>query len=310
MPIFTTATLCFEEVARSGSIRRAAERLNLSASAVNRQILRLEESFGLALFERRPRGMRLTAAGEILAASLKRQHRELHGVFAQIDALKGLQRGHVVIACLQYLAQVHLSRFIGEFRREHPGITFTILAGSSREVETHVLDETADLGLCYEPRGGLALSKACAVRSRLGVATSRDHPLAAAGTVRLQDCLGYPIVLPVQGMDSRTFAEQLNLSRFADFLVATESNSFPAFIELIKNGTGIGFLTNIDAVLEVTGGRMRFMTLAEPGVPTPLVCTVIKQRRTLPFATALVLERLGAELHRLADDAQKLLSPA
>ena len=54
-----------DEIARSGSIRKAADRLNVSSSAINRQILALEEEFGVPLCERLPRGLRLTAAGEL-----------------------------------------------------------------------------------------------------------------------------------------------------------------------------------------------------------------------------------------------------
>ena len=53
-----------DEVARAGSIRKAAERLNVSPTAVNRQILQLEEMLDVQLFQRLPRGMKLTAAGE------------------------------------------------------------------------------------------------------------------------------------------------------------------------------------------------------------------------------------------------------
>src|SRR5260370_1159461 len=53
----------FDQVARLGSIRRAAESLNVASSAVNRQIIKLEEETGTALFERLRTGVRLTAAG-------------------------------------------------------------------------------------------------------------------------------------------------------------------------------------------------------------------------------------------------------
>src|SRR5690348_17586115 len=56
----------FDQVARLGSIRRAAEALNVASSAVNRQILKLEEETGVVLFERLRTGVRLTAAGEVL----------------------------------------------------------------------------------------------------------------------------------------------------------------------------------------------------------------------------------------------------
>ena len=66
-----------DEVARAGSIRKAAEQLNVTASAVNRRIMDLEEELGPALFERRPRGVRLTAAGEVFVNYLRKQNGEV-----------------------------------------------------------------------------------------------------------------------------------------------------------------------------------------------------------------------------------------
>ena len=60
---------CFDQVVRTGSIRKASEALNLTASALNRRILDIEEEVGAKLFERGARGMRLTAAGELFAHS-------------------------------------------------------------------------------------------------------------------------------------------------------------------------------------------------------------------------------------------------
>ena len=65
----------FLELARSGSLRKAAEQLHVSASAINRQILQAEEELGMRLFERLPDGMRLTSAGELLLDDLRRWQR-------------------------------------------------------------------------------------------------------------------------------------------------------------------------------------------------------------------------------------------
>src|SRR5690606_33447204 len=56
----------FREVAAQGSLRHAAERLYIAQSALSRQIRALEEDLGVPLFERRARGMVLTAAGRLL----------------------------------------------------------------------------------------------------------------------------------------------------------------------------------------------------------------------------------------------------
>ena len=62
------------EVARCGSIRRAAEQLNLTPSAMNRRIQDLEAEVGPPLFERRPRGGKLTTAGEMLVRYARNQN--------------------------------------------------------------------------------------------------------------------------------------------------------------------------------------------------------------------------------------------
>ena len=109
-----------DEVARTGSIRKAADQLNVTASAVNRRIMDLEEELGAPLFERRPRGVRLTAAGEVFVNYLRQQDGDVERMKSQIEDLKGMRRGTVRIACSQALALDFLPREIGEFRKRHP----------------------------------------------------------------------------------------------------------------------------------------------------------------------------------------------
>ena len=69
-----------DEIARCGSIRLAAERLHVAASAVNRRLLDVEDELGTPVFERLPRGMRLTAAGERFLDRARNVLRELEAV--------------------------------------------------------------------------------------------------------------------------------------------------------------------------------------------------------------------------------------
>ena len=69
MPALSRFLRYFLAVGRLGSIRRAADELNVSASAIDRQILNVEANLGMPLFERLPTGLRLTAAGEIMMAA-------------------------------------------------------------------------------------------------------------------------------------------------------------------------------------------------------------------------------------------------
>ena len=68
----TNALRYFLEVARTGSLSKASERLFVAVSALSRQIAKLEDEIGTPLFERRPRGMVLSEAGRLLAAHARR----------------------------------------------------------------------------------------------------------------------------------------------------------------------------------------------------------------------------------------------
>ncbi len=95
----------FIAVARCGSLRRAAEQLHISASAINRQILQAEEAFGTPLFERLPEGLRMTTAGELLYDNLLRWQKEFRQTRQKFDELQGMKRGSVSVGMVQALAE-------------------------------------------------------------------------------------------------------------------------------------------------------------------------------------------------------------
>ncbi|MES1264992.1 MAG: LysR family transcriptional regulator, partial [Variovorax sp.] len=93
----------FVEVARSGSVRKASENLFVAASAINRQILKLEDELGSELFDRVPNGMRLNAAGERLLQHVQATLHDFQVTRTEMDALKGERTGHVKIASMDSL---------------------------------------------------------------------------------------------------------------------------------------------------------------------------------------------------------------
>ena len=115
-----------EAVVRAGSIRKAAEDMNITASALNRRIQGFEEEFGWDIFERLPRGMRLNPAGEVVMQHIRAQMSDLARVQSQVADLTGLRRGHVSIACSQALVPYFLPKQISMYRSEHPNVTFSI----------------------------------------------------------------------------------------------------------------------------------------------------------------------------------------
>src|SRR5690606_20481895 len=110
----------FLEVVRRGSITHAAKHLHVTVSAVSRQILTLEETLGTSLFDRLPRGMRPSLAGNLLASYARRVFLDAEEVISAIDAARGIHCGHIRIACTSGFAIDLLPATIAEFRSANP----------------------------------------------------------------------------------------------------------------------------------------------------------------------------------------------
>ena len=95
-----TRLRAFVTVAREGNLTRAAERLFLSQPALSLQLKRLQESLGVTLFERMPRGMRLTEAGRTLLPAAERSLNAVAEFRAAAVGLKGMVGGRLRVGTI------------------------------------------------------------------------------------------------------------------------------------------------------------------------------------------------------------------
>lgn len=117
----------FHAVAEAGSFTHAGETLNLSQSAVSRQISSLEESLGVTLFHRHARGLLLTEQGELLHKTAKEIFGKLSMIEGQISDSKQLPEGPMRITVAEFMGSTWLAPRLGKLREEHPDIQLTLL---------------------------------------------------------------------------------------------------------------------------------------------------------------------------------------
>ena len=180
-----------DAVARARSIRKAAEQLNVTASAVNRRIADLEEELGALLFERLPRGVRLTAAGEVFVNYLRKQGGEAERMKSQIEDLKGLRRGTVRLACSQALALDFLPNAVAEFRKTHPKVEFDIKVVDHEYAMAALSAFEVDLVLVFRPPFLPNFHPLMTIEQRLVAVMAKNHPLAKLRKLRLRDCAAH-----------------------------------------------------------------------------------------------------------------------
>jgi DNA-binding transcriptional LysR family regulator len=235
------------EVARMGSIRKAAEHLNLTPSAMNRRIQDLEAEVGTPLFERRPRGVKLTTAGEMFVRYARSQIADAERMKSHVEDLRGLRRGPVLIACSQALAFDFLASQIAGFQKLHPKVIFDLKVMDHDRALAALAAYDVDLALIFRPAMWPTLRVIARVPQRLVAIVRADHPLAGKKTVRLSECSQYPAALPDRTLSGRQILDEVTTRRDLHLNMQAESNSFEMLRGLVFRCNMISFQIEIGA---------------------------------------------------------------
>ena len=241
-----------DEVARVGSIRQAAERLHVAPSAVNRRIQDIEDELGTPVFERLPRGMRLTAAGELFVRYIRGRAADLERVRSEIEELQGLRRGSVRLVASQALAPRFLPGVISEFRKTHPLVGFDVRIGDHVQAASALRSFETDLALVFNLAPEADIQRAIVVEQKLMAILHAKHPLAGSGaaSLRLRDCAEYPVVLPNRDTGGRQLLERFLARSSTKLNAMVESNSFEFLRGCLEDRQSISFQMAIGAALD------------------------------------------------------------
>ncbi|TVR84661.1 MAG: LysR family transcriptional regulator [Rhodospirillales bacterium] len=117
----------FHAVAEAGSFTRAGETLNLSQSAVSRQVSGLEETLQVPLFHRHARGLMLTEQGEILLKTVREIFTKLKTAEARLVESRERAQGPLKLTTTVAFGSVWLAPRLKEFLEDHPEIEVSLV---------------------------------------------------------------------------------------------------------------------------------------------------------------------------------------
>ncbi|HWX43691.1 MAG TPA: LysR substrate-binding domain-containing protein [Solirubrobacteraceae bacterium] len=138
------------EVALRGSFSAAAEALSYTQSAVSQQIAALEAETGVALLERRPRGVRLTGAGQTLLEHAEGILARLEAAEEELAAIAGLRGGQLRMASFPTAGATLMPVAIARFRASYPEVELTLAEGEPEEIAPRLHAGEFDLALLFE----------------------------------------------------------------------------------------------------------------------------------------------------------------
>ena len=291
-----TALRYFLEVVRTGSVSEAATRLSVSPSAVSRQVATLEDLLGVPLFERRPRGMAPSPAGELLAAHALRNALEADRVVADIEALQGLRRGLIRVCCSAGFAIEFLPKAMAQFRDQHPGMQFHLRVAAPAAVTQAVLNTEADIGLTYSRTAERDIEVQHRQVSPVIAIMRPDHPLARHASVTLAQMHPYPVALPERDNTVRQLFDIGCSQRQLVFDPVLVSNHFETLTHFVLHAGGMSISGEVTVRERVKRGELHAALIRERSMNGRAIELQTLAGRTLPEGVRAFIAHLRQQL--------------
>src|SRR5437763_2932203 len=185
-----------KEVAYRGSLSRAAEALSYTQSAGSQQIASRESEAGMALLERHPRGVSLTAAGQTLVGHAEGILARLDAADAALAAIAGLRGGRLRMASFPTAGATLMPLAIATFRSSYPYVEVTLAEGEPEEIAPRLQAGELDLALLFEFADETIveqdLTRLELLEDPMFLALPREHPLVEHAELRLADLAQEP----------------------------------------------------------------------------------------------------------------------
>jgi DNA-binding transcriptional LysR family regulator len=299
-----------KEVAYRGSFSAAAEALSYTQSAVSQQIAALEAEAGVALLERHPRGVSLTAAGQTLVGHAEGILARLEAADAALAAIAGLRGGQLRMASFPTAGATLMPLAIASFRAAHPGVELTLAEGEPGEIVPRLRAGELDLALLYEFAGENALEEEVTrvelLEDPMFLALPRAHPLASRKELRLADLREQAWVQTSRS--SPCAAHVVRSCHAAGFepQVSFESDDYQTVQGLVAAGVGVALIPEL--ALSIVREDIVIRALS-PAPPARSVIAAVPARARLVPAAPAMLGLLEEEATRYRAHARQGTAP-
>ena len=279
-----------KEVAYRGSFSAAAAELSYTQSAVSQQIAALEAEAGMALLERHPRGVSLTAAGQTLVG-----HAE--GILARVDAaeaslaeIAGLRGGRLRVASFPTAGATLMPLALAEFRSSYPDVELTLAEGEPEVIVARLRAGDLDLALLFEFAGETPLTddvtRTELLEDPMYLALPHGHRLAGKERLRLQELAADAWVQTSRSSPCARHVVRSCLAAGFEPNVAFESDDYQTVQGLVAAGVGVALIPEL--ALSVVREDVAIRALS----PAPPVRRVIAATpagaRLVPAAPAML----------------------
>ncbi len=250
----------FAEVARQGSVLRAAEALHLTPPAVSMQVKEIESQVGLALFDRAGRRLSLSTAGEYFLVYARRLLATLKEAEDAMARLQRVESGLLTIGMVSS-AKYFLPPLLAAFHAEHPAIEVRLKLGSREKLVALMQGGEVDLSVMGRPPKDWPNRAEPFAMHPHSLVTAPGHPFASAESVPAQALAREAFIVRESGSGTRAALEEFLAAHHLQPVFVMEMDSTEAIKQAVIAGMGVSLLS-----LHTVGLERRLGLIAVPQV--------------------------------------------
>ena len=266
MPLSRSASFrqlaTFHTVARLGSVSAAAEEMHLTQPAVSIQIGVLEASAQTPLLQRNGRGIRLTEAGELLAAYAGRILDLWREAGEEMATLQGVFSGTLRVGAVT-TAEYLLPPLLVTFANQNPKVKVKLQVGNRDEIVRMLAGQEIDVAIMGRPPAELKTDSSAFARHPMAFLAAPNHPLMHEPKLGIESLGTAHILVRERGSGTRTTVERIFKDAGLHLRIGSEMSSNEAIKQMCAAGFGVAFLSLHACVLELETHRLAMLPMAD-----------------------------------------------
>lgn len=297
------------EVARSGTVVKAAATLHVTPAALTSRIKLLEEDLDLQLFDRTGNRLHATDAGREVVGAAARIDRVIADLGDTLDAMKGLHGGRVRFGAVS-TAKYFAAEIIGAFLRQHAGIDLKLVVGNRAETTEYLRNYEIDIALMGRPPADFAAECEPFGPHPYVMIASADHRLAKMKKVSKTELARQKFIVREEGSGTRSIFEYFfNTHMLRGPQVLVEMGSNESIKQAVMAGLGLSLISAHTIASEVAARRLRVLKVE--GLPIVRQWFVVRRSdRELPPASGALwtfIAKKGSSFLPRAGSIQNIL---
>lgn len=259
------------QVAKLGSLSKAADRVRIAQPALSRQIRMLEEELDAKLFERHGRGMVITEPGHQVLAHAVRIMAGIEELRAELAERTPLLTGRVVIGMPPTVGDLISVPLVAALRQAHPHLALRLVSAFTGHLLDWLQRGEADLVVLYDPQPTRSLRSQPLLTEALFLIGPRTAAFSMARAVPFRELAGQSLLLPGPRHGLRAIVERCAVEARTPLRVDIEADTFETLKDLVRHGYRSTILPLAPIASDIAAGRLTAAPLIDPAPDRRLV---------------------------------------